>query len=137
MDALGVLNHLSGIMTPEEWAEFRDSEEGLWMRARVEGYRGAAMQKLVEAGKRRRSEAWEIALDMANNIISAEAEEIPLVLEDEQRTQLVTRLAEKLLCEQNVTPPTFTAWTDCATCDRVPVPEGTDLVTPNCPWCSL
>lgn len=137
MDTLGVLNHLSGVMTPEEWREFRESDDGLWMRARVEGYRGASMQRLVEAGKRRRAEAWEIALDMSKNIIATELEEIPVDVPEDQVGVLIERLAEKLMCEQSVVPPRFTKLVQCKTCGPVHAPEDTDLVTPNCPWCEI
>ena len=137
MDTLGVLNHLSNVMTIEEWQQFKDTEEYLWMMARVEGYRGASMKKLSEAGTRQRAEAWEIARDMANSIIKAEIAELPLDIEDTQVQVLIERLAEKLMVEQNLTPPTFTSWSDCSTCGRVPVPDGTEALTPNCPWCQV
>ena len=135
MDTLGVLNHLSGVMTIEEWQEFKASDDYLWMMARVEGYRGNAMKKLAKAGSVRRSEAWKVAQEIATNIIRAEIAELPLEIGDEQVQVLVTKLAEKMMCEQNYTPPTFTAWTECQTCGKVPVPAGTETETPNCPWC--
>lgn len=137
MDTLGVLNHLSNVMTVDEWQQFKDTDDYLWMMARVEGYRGASMKKLSEAGTKRRAAAWEIAKEMAHSIIQAEIAELPLEIEDEQVQGLIDRLAEKLMVEQNLTPPTFTAWTDCSTCGRVPVPVGTDATTPNCPWCQV
>ena len=137
MDQLGVLNHLSGLLTVSEWADFKQTDDYLWMVARVEGYRGKNMAKLVAAGQRRRSEAWVIAQDMAKNIISKEIEELPLEIDNEQVQVLIIGLAEKLLCEQNISPPTFTNWTDCQSCGRVPVPTGVEAVTTNCPWCNL
>lgn len=135
MDPLGVLNHLSGVMTVEQWQQFKATDEYLWMMARAEGYRGNAMRKLAKAGSKRRAEAWEVAQEIATNIIRAEIAELPLEITDEQAQVLVTRLAEKLMVEQNYTPPTFTAWADCQTCGRVPVPPDTEKATPNCPWC--
>lgn len=137
MDSLGVLDHLSGIMTVEEWQAFKATDEYLWLSARVEGYRGNAMKKLAKAGKKRRAEAWLVAKDMAANIIQAEIAELPLEIGDEQAQLLITRLAEKLMVEQNYTPPSFTAWADCQTCGRVPVPPETEATTPNCPWCMI
>ena len=135
MDPLGVLNHLSGVMTPAQWLEFKTTDEYLWMMARAEGYRGNAMKRLARAGAQRRAEAWEVAKDIAANIIRVEIAELPLEITDEQAQVLVTRLAEKLMCEQNFTPPTFTEWAECETCGKVPVPQGTETKTPNCPWC--
>lgn len=135
MDPLGVLNHLSGVMTPEMWQAFKATDDYLWLMARAEGYRGNAMKKLARAGRRRRAEAWEVAKGIATNIIQAEIAELPLEITDEQAQMLVIRLAEKLMCEQNYTPPTFTAWAECETCGRVPVPPDTETKTPNCPWC--
>jgi hypothetical protein len=137
MDALEVLNHLSGVMTADEWREFKESEDGLWLRARVEGFKGASMKKLIDAGKRRRSEAWEVASEMARNIINAEIEELGLDIPDEQRAVLVERLGEKLMCEQSIVPPRFTKLVTCSTCGPVHAPEDTETQTPNCPWCSL
>jgi hypothetical protein len=135
MDALSVLNHLSNVLTVEEWQAFKETEDYLWMMARVEGYKGAHMQQLIDAGKRRRSEAWEIALDMARNVVSIESEELPIALSDDAKERLIVHSAERLLMDQNLTPPTFTAWTDCATCGRVPVPANTPSETPHCAWC--
>jgi hypothetical protein len=137
MDALEVFNHLSGVMTAEEWQEFKDSEDGLWLRARVEGFKGASMKKLIDAGKRRRAEAWEVATDMARNIINAEVQELELDVPDEQRAVLVERLGEKLMCEQSIIPPRFTKLVTCATCGPVHAPEDTEVETPNCPWCEI
>jgi len=137
MDTLGVLNHLAGVMTIDQWQAFKATDDYLWMMAKVEGYRGASMKKLTRAGKKRRAEAWVIAQDMARSIIRAEMEELELVMPDEQVQTLIVRLAEKLMCEQNFTPPTFTEWAECETCGKVPVPPGTDNKTPNCPWCMI
>ena len=137
MDTLDVWRHLSGVMTAEEWAEFRDSEDGLWLKARIEGFKGASMKRLVEAGKRRRAEAWEIASDMARNIINAEIEEMELEVPEENRALLIERLAEKLLCEQSIIPPRFTKLVQCETCGPVHAPAETDDVTPKCPWCEI
>jgi hypothetical protein len=137
MDTLGVLNHLSGVMTTKEWSEFKGTEDYLWMQARVEGYRGTHMGKLIEAGKRRREEAWVIALDMAQNIIRAEMEEIPVDVPEQQEKILVDRLAEKLMCEQGLVPPRFTKLVECQTCGPVHAPEDAEPLMPNCPWCQL
>lgn len=137
MDSLGVLNHLSGVMSIEEWQEFKATEEYLWMTARVEGYRGNAMKKLAKAGAKRRAEAWIVAQEIATNIMGAEVKEMNLELPEEQVQALTIKLAEKLMCEQNFTPPTFTDWALCETCGKVPVPPGTDNKTPNCPWCMI
>lgn len=137
MDPLGVLNHLSGIMTREQWEAFKESDDGLWLQARVEGYRGTAMKKLVEAGKKRRAEAWAVAMDMASNIIRVEVEELKLDIPEEQIAVVTQRLAEKLMCEQSIVPPRFTKLVQCKTCGPVHAPEDTELVTPNCPWCLI
>ncbi len=137
MDTLGVLNHLSNVMTIEEWRAFKESDDYMWMQARVEGYRGASMDKLIAAGKKRREEAWAIALDMAANIIKAEREELPIDVPEEQAAVLVQRLAEKLMCEQSLIPPRFTKLVECASCGPVHAPEDTESKTPNCPWCQL
>lgn len=135
MDALSVIHHLQNVLTVHEWQAFKETEEYLWYMARIHGYRGAHMDKLVEAGKRRRSEAWEIAQEMAENVLAQEVSELGLRVSPEQKISGVNRMAERLLMEQNLTPPTFTCWSDCATCGRVPVPQGFDLTTINCPWC--
>ncbi|MEY4700294.1 MAG: hypothetical protein RL326_481 [Pseudomonadota bacterium] len=137
MDALEELNRMSGLMTAEQWAAFKESDDGLWLRARVEGFKGTSMSKLIEAGKRRRAEAWEIARDMARNIVHAEVQELKLDVTDEQRGVLVEKLAEKLCCEQSIIPPRFSKLVTCSTCGPVHAPEDTDDTTPNCPWCTL
>ena len=137
MDSLEVWRHLSGVMTAEQWQEFRDSDDGMWLRARIEGFKGASMKKLIEAGKRRRAEAWEVASDMARNIITAEIEEMKLDVPEDTKAVLIERLAEKLMCEQSIIPPRYTKLVQCKTCGPVHAPEETELVTPNCPWCEI
>lgn len=137
MDPLGVLNHLSGVMTTDEWREFVQTDDYLWMQARVEGFKGNAMKELARRGTIRRAEAWECALDLAKAIVRAEIEHLPVAVEEAQQELLVVRLAERLMCEQDFTPPSFTSWADCETCGRVPVPEEVPAKTKNCPWCKL
>jgi hypothetical protein len=137
MDALEELNRMSGLMTAEQWQEFKESDDGLWLRARVEGFKGTSMNKLIEAGKRRRAEAWEIAFDMARNIVNAEVQELKLEIPEEQQRVLGERLAEKLCCEQSIIPPRFSKLVTCSTCGPVHAPEDTETETPNCPWCQL
>jgi hypothetical protein len=135
MDALKLLDHLSSVLTVEEYQAWKESDHYLWVMARFEGYRGANMDKLVEAGKRRRSEAWHIALDMAASVVDQESSELGLSLSSEQRERLRISWAEKLLIEQYITPPAFTGWTDCDSCGRVPVPATFQPHSINCPWC--
>jgi hypothetical protein len=137
MDPLSVVNHLSNVLTVSEWQAFQLTEDYLWLMARIEGFKGAHMEKLVEAGKRRRQEAWGISLEMADSIVMQELKELGLDVPEEQRKVSVQALAEKLMMEQNLTPPTFTSWSDCVTCGRVPVPEKTEDSTHHCPWCQL
>ena len=135
MDTLAVLNHLSNVLTVQEWQAFKETDDYLWMMARIEGYKGAHMQQLIDAGKRRRDEAWEIAKDMARNVVAMEVAELPIEISPEGQERMAIATAERLLMQQHITPPTFTAWCDCATCGRVPVPEGTSAETNNCAWC--
>ena len=135
MDALRTLNHLSCVLTVEEWQSFKETEEYLWIMAHAQKFRGHEMDELVKRGTKRREEAWKIALDMADSIISQEVQEVSFPITEEQRGHLVTACAEKLLVEQNITPPTFTAWTDCDECGRVPCHSGSPASSPNCPWC--
>lgn len=135
MDPLSVIHHLQNVLTVHEWQAFKETEEYLWYMARINGYRGAHMDRLVEAGRRRRSEAWAIAQEMAESVLEQEARELGLVLEPPERERVAQRMAERLLIEQHITPPTFTAWADCASCGRVAVPQGVQSVTANCPWC--
>lgn len=137
MDALRNLNHLSSVLTVEEWQVFKTTEDYLWMMAHAQQFKGQEMDELVKRGAKRREEAWTIALEMADSIISEEVKEVSMDVTEEQRRHLATSLAEKLLVEQNLTPPTFTAWCDCETCGRVPCPKDTPALTPNCPWCMV
>lgn len=137
MDALRSLEHLSSVLTVEEWQAFKSTDDYLWMLAHTRKFHGKEMDELVKRGTQKRKEAWEIALEMAQSITDAEIKELGVEVMDEQRNMLITQMAEKLLVEQNLTPPTFTAWCDCDTCGRVPCPEGTEEITTNCPWCSL
>ena len=137
MDTLRAIEHLSAVLTVEEWQAFKETDDYLWMMASAEKYRGNSMDELIRRGVKRRTEAWEIALDMAKNILEREVAELAIDVPEEQMTKSRIALAEKLLIEQNLTPPTFTAWCDCDSCGRVPVPEGTPGVTPNCPWCMI
>lgn len=136
MDTLRALEHLSNVLTVEEWREFKATDEYLWMVARTQGYRGPAMEELVAKGTKRRTDAWDVALDMARSIIEQDLVDASAHLPDEQKKGVVRQLAEKLLVEQDIVPPTFTAWSDCQQCGRVPVPEESDEIMAVCPWCS-
>lgn len=136
MDTLRALEHLSNVLTVEEWREFKSTDEYLWMVARTQGYRGPAMEELVAKGTRRRSEAWDVAMDMARSIIEDELRDISSYVPEENKRQSIKQLAEKLLVEQDIVPPTYTAWADCNQCGRVPVLEGSDEVLAICPWCA-
>jgi|694.fasta_scaffold05059_24 hypothetical protein len=135
MDTLRALNHLSNVLTVDEWAAFKSTDEYHWMVARTNGYRGSSMEELMKRGSGRRREAWSIALEMAESIVADDLRELAANVPDEQRQRTTERLAEKLMVEQGLTPPTFTAWCDCDSCGRVPAPAGTPDSTPNCPWC--
>lgn len=135
MDALKLIEHLSNVLTVEEYQAWKESDDYLWMMARYEGYRGAHMDKLVQAGRRRRSEAWAIAQDMARAVLESDAAEMGLNLDSDRKAKLIQSTAEKLLIEQSITPPTFVAWADCETCGRVAVPPGLEKTIINCPWC--
>lgn len=136
MDTLRALEHLSNVLTVEEWREFKSTDEYLWMVARTQGYRGPAMEELVAKGTKRRAEAWDVAMDMARSIIEDELQEISIHVPDENKRESIKQLAEKLLVEQDIVPPTYTAWADCNQCGRVPVPEGNEEVLAICPWCT-
>lgn len=135
MEPLAVLKHLSNVLTTHEWQAFKGTEDYLWLVSRAEGYKGAAWEQLVKEGTQRRQEAWAIAVDMARSIIEQEVAELGVDTPEEQKQGLMIRLAERLLIEQDLTPATFTAWTDCDYCGRVPVPEGTAETVAVCPWC--
>jgi hypothetical protein len=124
------------VLTVEEWSEFRKTDEYLWMVTRTEGYRGKAMDELIKRGTKRREEAWKIALDMAESIVASDLAEAAMNVPEEGRRMAVRQLAEKLLVEQDTIPLTYTAWSDCQQCGRVPVPEGSDEVLAICPWCT-
>lgn len=132
-----MLNHLSNVLTVEEWQLFKATDDYLWMAARAQGYSGKEMDELVKRGAVRRDEAWKIALEIAESVIAQDMAEVAANVTEEQKRQVVVSMAEKLLMEQNITPPTFTAWADCDSCGRVLVHEGTPESTPNCPWCML
>lgn len=135
MDALRVLEHLSNVLTVAEWAEFKSTDDYLWMCARSQGYRGPAMDKLVAKGTKRRAEAWAIAMDMAKSVIEQDLAELSANVPEENKQAAIKELAEQLLVEQDITPPTYTQWSDCNQCGRVPVPQGSDEILARCPWC--
>lgn len=135
MDTLRVLQHLSNVLTVEEWQEFKSTDDYLWMVARTQGYRGLAMEELVQKGTKRREEAWAIALDMAKVIIEEDLKDISVNVPEQNKRESIKQLAEKLLVEQDIVPPSYTAWADCEQCGRVPVPEEQDEVMAICPWC--
>lgn len=136
MDTLRALEHLSNVLTVDEWQRFKATDEYLWMVARTQGYRGPAMEELVAKGVKRREEAWTIALDMARSIIEKDLKDLSYNAPEENKKLAIKQLAEKLLVEQDIVPPTYTAWADCEQCGRVPVPEEQDEVMARCPWCS-
>lgn len=135
MDTLRALEHLSNVLTVSEWAEFKATDDYLWMVARSQGYRGPAMEELVAKGVKRRTEAWAIAMDMARSIIEQDLVEVSANVPEENKAVAIKQLAEKLLVEQDIVPPTYTAWSDCDQCGRVPVPEGSEEILAICPWC--
>jgi len=135
VDTLRALEHLSNVLTTDEWSQFKSTDEYLWMIARTQGYRGPAMEELVAKGTKRRAEAWEIALEMAQSITDQELAELSLFIPEENKRMAIRQLAEKLLVEQDTVPPTFTAWADYDHGGRVPVPEGSDETLAVCPWC--
>ena len=136
MDTLRALEHLSNVLTVDEWREFKATDEYLWMVARTQGYRGGAMEELVARGTKRREEAWGIALDMARSIVEDDLRELSIDIPEENKRVAIKGLAEKLLVEQDIVPPTYTAWADCEQCGRVPVPEESEEVMASCPWCN-
>jgi hypothetical protein len=136
VDTLRALEHLSNVLTVDEWQRFKTTDEYLWMVARTQGYRGPAMEELVAKGTRRREEAWGLALDMARSIIEDDLRDLSIHVPEENKKQSIKALAEKLLVEQDIVPPTYTAWVDCQQCGRVPVPEGSEELMAVCPWCA-
>lgn len=135
MDTLRALEHLSNVLTVEEWSEFRKTDDYLWMITRTKGYRGEAMDELIKRGTRRREEAWKVALDVAESVVISDLAEIGVVVPEDAQRQAIRRQAEKLLVEQDIIPLSYTAWADCNQCGRVPVLEGSDAVLAICPWC--
>jgi hypothetical protein len=135
VDTLRALEHLSNVLTVDEWQEFKRTDDYLWMVSRVNGYRGSSMDELVRRGMKRREEAWQIANEMAESIVSSDLADVAINVPEEGKRMVVRKLAEKLLVEQDVIPLTYTAWADCDVCGRVPVPEGSEEVVSNCPWC--
>lgn len=135
MDALRALTHLSNVLTVDEWAAFKNTDEYHWMVARTEGYRGSSMTELIKRGAARRAEAWAIAHEMANSIVREEMAELTVNVPEEQMQRTVNAMAEKLMMDQDLTPPSFTAFCECQECGPVACPEGTPKITPNCPWC--
>jgi hypothetical protein len=124
-DALDRLQALSNYLSVSEHMMFREKDEYLWLKLRASGYEDAEVwAKVIERGNVRREEAWEIAKDMARNILNKDVEAV------------VQQFAEQLLVEQDIVPPTFTKWCECQTCGRMPVPERFEAErSPNCPWC--
>lgn len=136
MDPAKVLDHLSNVLTVDEWREFTQTEDYLWMCARAEKYQGKAMDELVKRGTKKRQEAWKIALEMAESIVREDLKESSVNIPEEQRRRVEQQLAEHLLVEQDITPPTYRFWADCAQCGRVLVPEQGDEILASCPWCT-
>lgn len=130
-----VLEHLSNVLTVDEWREFTQTEDYLWMCARADGYQGSAMDELVKRGTRRREAAWAVALDVARSVVAQEMEAAGCSIPSEHVRKAEEILAEKLMVEQDITPPTFKFWADCCQCGRVPVPEKSDEILACCPWC--
>lgn len=131
-DALARIKNLENFMELNHYLAFRETEDYLWLKLRASGYEDPeAWAALIELGSKRRAEAWQIAKEMATSILSDQRG-----VERSDFDSVVQRLAEKLLVEQDICPPTFNKWTECETCGRMPVPESFKFEqSPNCPWC--
>jgi hypothetical protein len=131
-DALGRIKNLENFMELNHYLAFRETEDYLWLKLRASGYEDPeAWATLIELGSKRRAEAWQIAKEMATSILSDQRG-----VERGNFDSVVEKLAEKLLVEQDLVPPTFTEWTECESCGRMPVPKRFEKThSPNCPWC--
>ena len=136
MDALTKLHFASRYMTSNQWENYIQSEEYMWARARIEGYKGAYMDKLVAAGNRKVSEAWAVASDIADKVVSEELMSMPSEIKRPAREPLVRELAEQLLREQSMVPPTYRKKIVCDNCGPIMAPESYDEQTSSCPWCA-
>lgn len=135
MDALAKLHWVSRYMTTDQWQKYIESENYMWARARIEGYRGANMDRLVASGTRRINEAWEIALDMSFKIVGEEIDALPEGVETPPLAQLVQEFAEQLMREQYLVPPTYSKRIVCDVCGPMMAPNGYPTETATCPWC--
>lgn len=136
-DALGRIKNLENFMELNHYLAFRETEDYLWLKLRASGYEDPeAWATLIELGSKRRTEAWQIAKEIAANVLRAEWDGIGSQYSEEDLGRVSERLAEQLMVEQNLTPPTFTDWTECESCGRMPVPPRFQKThSPNCPWC--
>lgn len=136
-DALRAIKNLERRMTLAEYMEFRTQDEFLWLQLRATGYEDPeAWAQVIERGTNRRAEAWTIAKEMATSIMRDEWDARGHEYRQSDLDAVAERLAEQLMVEQHITPPTFTKWIECETCGRMPVPERVqEQHAANCPWC--
>jgi hypothetical protein len=136
-DALERLQKLERYMELNDFLLFREHDEYLWLKLRASGYRDAeAWKKLIARGTHRREEAWQIAREMARSILGREWQALGVEAESRDLAAVSDQFAEQLMVEQDIVPPTFTEWTQCESCGRMPVPQRFGKQqSPNCPWC--
>lgn len=137
-DALDRLSALEKALTVSEYMQFKETDQYLWLKLRATGYDDDKLwSKVIERGTARRQEAWTIAREMARSILLDEVKGLSVDVDEDKLSTAVDAFAEQLLVQQDIVPPTFTKWTECETCGRMPVPEKFSLTSsPHCPWCT-
>jgi hypothetical protein len=135
--ALESIKNLENFMELNSYLMFRQTEDYLWLKLRATGYTDPeAWATLIELGSKRRAEAWQIAQEMATSILKDQWDSRGHEYQQSDLDSVVRKLAEKLLVEQDICPPTFNKWCECETCGRMPVPERFQAEqSANCPWC--
>lgn len=126
-----------GQMTITEFRAWRQTEEGLFEYCLQYGFENEQGAKLRAITQAKTTEAWEIALSIAKEVIYDRYQDEPDILRDRAKRESLERAcAERQLIELFYVPPTYTRVCRCENCSYVPVPPSyTNNVSASCPWC--
>ena len=103
-------------MTRAQWKEFKSSAAYAKFRLMEQGKTKELWDLEMREMTQARDEAWTIALEMAESIVLGEAKDVPFPIQSETLAKLKETLAEKLLLEQHLVPPTYTHTIECEQC---------------------
>ena len=135
-NALVMLEASRKYMTRGQWELFKESSSYQQLKLMSEGRDREAMDLELFDMRGAEAEAWSIALEMAQTILTSEAAELDVKVEGKLLEMLQTTLAEKLLLNQGYLPPTYNQTVTCAECGPAPAKKAEPKNVAACVLCA-